>query len=115
MVEDPNLRAIEVDGNYSVAVEPFAFTLVDGADDRGKKTLRLEPRGPVQSQADAQLDAAIYELVLKHGPLTSRAIEERLKGKGERIRAGAKRLEAAGLLSRAGPRKPWIAAPRGTA
>lgn len=67
--------------------------------------------------AERSLDRQILEAVRKEGPLSARAIEnhDKVKGKRERIRAGVKRLESAGLLFRDGKGKPYSAAPEGAA
>lgn len=92
-----DVSIVTTDGNLSRQAEPFGFTLADGLNPAGKKTLSLEYRGSQEDIERASVDARILA-ALKNGPLSARDLRAAVGGRAAVVTARSRVLETMGRI-----------------
>lgn len=95
------------EGNLDGLPEPFSVTVgEDTVDAYGRKTIEFRYLGEAESAAEGVMEAAIL-IALGEGPMGSRDLRERIKGKGSDVDAAARRLAKLERITRLNDRMPW--------
>lgn len=108
------ISIVTADGNLAGLPEPFAFSILDGANDAGRATLRLDYQGDAATCADDSIERAVMKVLTDHGTLGLRALRDEVGGTATRVDAAVRRLAKANLITRLSERAPWRVVARAT-